>query len=256
MKTLSVEAGKFTSFASGRLGRSSNSPPQFGQTPDTIANLEAQLGVTLFERVGHYPQLTAQGKSLLDDARDVITSAEALKAKARNLSAGLEPGLSVVIDVMFPRPCFTDALGSFKEQFPSTPLTLHVEALGRVAQLVLDGECSLGVTGTLPYLPPGLAAGRLFSEEVVTVVAPASTLASVPGPVALRDLQEATQLVLTDRSLLTSGVDYGVQGRNIWRLVDLGAKRALLRAGLGWGAHAALAGRAGPGNGPTDTHGA
>jgi len=189
----------------------------------------------LFERVGRYPQLTAQGKNLLDDARGVITSAEALKAKARNLSAGLEPELSVVIDVMFPQPCLTDALGSFKKQFPSTPLRLHVEALGRVAQLVLDGECSLGVTGTLPYLPPGLATERLFSEEVVSVVAPASTLASAPGPVALRDLQEATQLVLTDRSSLTSGVDYGVQGRNIWRLADLGAKHALLRAGLGWG---------------------
>lgn len=223
-----ADTGSFS--AAGRaIGRAQSVVSQ------TIANLEAQLGVTLFERVGRYPQLTAQGKNLLDDARGVITSAEALKAKARNLSAGLEPELSVVIDVMFPQPCLTDALGSFKEQFPSTPLRLHVEALGRVAQLVLDGECSLGVTGTLPYLPPGLTAERLFSEEVVTVVAPASTLASAPGPVALRDLQEATQLVLTDRSSLTSGVDYGVQGRNIWRLADLGAKHALLRAGLGWG---------------------
>ncbi|ALK33169.1 LysR family transcriptional regulator [Burkholderia plantarii] len=223
-----ADAGSFS--AAGRaIGRAQSVVSQ------TIANLEAQLGVALFERVGRYPQLTAQGKNLLDDARRVVMSADALKAKARNLSAGLEPELSIVIDVMFPQSCLTDALGSFKAQFPSTSLRLHVEALGRVAQLVLDGDCSLGVTGTLPFLPPGLAAERLFSEEIVTVVAPASPLASAPRPVALRDLQETTQLVLTDRSSLTSGVDYGVQGKNIWRLADLGAKHAFLRAGLGWG---------------------
>jgi len=31
----------------------------------TLANLEAQLGVPLFEREGRYPKLTEQGKALL-----------------------------------------------------------------------------------------------------------------------------------------------------------------------------------------------
>ncbi|WP_438451896.1 LysR substrate-binding domain-containing protein, partial [Listeria monocytogenes] len=109
--------------------------------------------------------------------RRVVLDADALKAKARSFSAGLEPELSIVVDVMFPQQCLTDALSSFKQRFPSTPLRLHVEALGRVAELVLNGQCSLGITGTLPFLPPGLAAERLFSEEMVTVVAPGSPLA-------------------------------------------------------------------------------
>lgn len=41
--------------------------------------------------------------------------------------------------------------------------------------------------------------------------------------------------MLSDRSSLTDGIDYGVQGKNIWRLADLGAKHAFLRAGTGWG---------------------
>lgn len=201
----------------------------------TIANLEAQLGVTLFERVGRYPRLTAHGENLLVDARRVVLDADALKAKARSFSAGLEPELSIVVDVMFPQQCLTDALSSFKQRFPSTPLRLHVEALGRVAELVLNGQCSLGITGTLPFLPPGLAAERLFSEEMVTVVAPGSPLAGKRGAIVFRELLNETQLVLTDRSILTHGVDFGVQGKNIWRLADLGAKHAFLRAGLGWG---------------------
>jgi DNA-binding transcriptional LysR family regulator len=201
----------------------------------SIANLEAQLGVALFERTGRYPQLTLQGGNLLGDARRVVADADRLRAKARSFSAGLEPELSIVVDVMFPQRCLTDALGGFKQHFASTPLRLNVEALGAVAQLVLDGHCSLGITGTLPFPPSTLAAERLFSEKMVTVVAPGSFLARKEGPISLREIQDETQLVLTDRSSLTSGTDYGVQGKNVWRLADLGAKHAFLRAGLGWG---------------------
>jgi DNA-binding transcriptional LysR family regulator len=48
-------------------------------------------------------------------------------------------------------------------------------------------------------------------------------------------LREHTQLVLSDRSKLTEGQDFGVFSPRTWRLGDLGAKHALLRAGLGWG---------------------
>jgi len=230
LRTFVAAADNGSFSAAGRaIGRAQSVVSQ------TIANLEAQLNVTLFERIGRYPKLTTQGKNLLADARRVVAGADALKAKARSFSAGLEPELSLVVDVMFPQQCLTDALGSFKARFPSTPLKLHVEALGRVAELVLNGQCSLGITGTLPFLPPGLTAEPLFSEQMVTVVAPGSPLAGRQAPVALRDLLVETQLVLTDRSSLTEGVDYGVQGENIWRLADLGAKHAFLRAGLGWG---------------------
>ena len=43
------------------------------------------------------------------------------------------------------------------------------------------------------------------------------------------------QLVLTDRSTLTEGQDFGVFADQTWRLGDLGAKHALLLAGIGWG---------------------
>jgi len=223
-----ADTGSFS--AAGRaLGRAQSVVSQ------AIANLEAQLGVTLFERGGRRPVLTSQGANLLDGARSVVLGADMLKARAKSLSEGLEATLSMVVDVMLPHPRLTAALAEFKQRFPSTPLHLHVEALGAVAQRVIDGECSLGVTGTLPFPPPTLVAEKLFSEELATVVAPESPLAAVEGPVPLRMVLDETQLVLTDRSRLTDGTDYGVQGRKLWRIADLGTKHAFLRAGLGWG---------------------
>ena len=43
------------------------------------------------------------------------------------------------------------------------------------------------------------------------------------------------QLILSDRSALTAGRQFGVVNPQGWRLADLGAKHAFLRAGLGWG---------------------
>jgi DNA-binding transcriptional LysR family regulator len=60
-------------------------------------------------------------------------------------------------------------------------------------------------------------------------------LASLKGPIPARVLARHRQLVLTDRSELSKGKDFGVFSANTWRLADLGAKHAFLRAGLGWG---------------------
>jgi DNA-binding transcriptional LysR family regulator len=60
-------------------------------------------------------------------------------------------------------------------------------------------------------------------------------LAAIDGPIDTQTLNEHVQLVLTDRSALTAGRDYGVLSGRTWRLADLGAKQSMLLAGLGWG---------------------
>jgi hypothetical protein len=56
-----------------------------------------------------------------------------------------------------------------------------------------------------------------------------------PEQRARRAPSSCVQLVLSDRSELTKGQDFGVIGVKSWRLADLGAKHALLLAGVGWG---------------------
>lgn len=223
-----AEEGSFSA-AGRKLGRAQSVVSQ------TIANLEGQLGLPLFERSGRYPQLTPAARSLLAAARQIVRNADLLKASARRLSEGLEPFLSIVVDVMFPQRLLTEAVGDFKTAFPTTPLRLHVEALGAVADLVQNGQCSVGIMGTYPMIPPSLVSERLLSVEMVTVAAPGHPMAEMQGPIPLGVAEAATQLVLTDRSALTKGIDLGVQSKNTWRLSDLGAKHAFLVAGLGWG---------------------
>lgn len=223
-----ADEGSFSA-AGRKLGRSQSVVSQ------TLANLEGQLGVRLFDRTGRYPVLTKAGAALLADARSITRQVGSLKAKARAMGGGLEPELAVAIDVMFPITVFARAVQDFRDAFPDTPLRVEVEGLGAVLQPVLDGRCSFAVTGYLPEVPPDIVEEHLLVIQMVTVVAPGHPLARENMPIPREVLAGQVQLVLTDRSDLTKGRDFGVVARKPWHLADLGAKHVFLLSGLGWG---------------------
>src|SRR5260221_4898522 len=223
-----VDAGSFS--AAGRKLRRAQSV-----VSQTLANLEAQLGVKLFDRSARYPRLTEEGKSLLADARSVADNVDGFKARARAMREGLEPELSVVVDVMLPMEALTRAAAHSRKTYPHTPLRLYVEALGGVIKPVLDGDCSIGVIGSLPLVPEDLQSEALLNVPLVTVVRPSHHLARTRGVASASTIARHVQLVLTDRTVLSKGQSFGVLSPLTWRLSDLGAKHAFLKAGLGWG---------------------
>ncbi|MEX2693007.1 LysR family transcriptional regulator [Rhizobium mongolense] len=202
---------------------------------ETIANLEGQLAVTLFDRSGRYPRLTREGDVLLADARTVVGAVDCMKSRAKGIAGGLEPELAAVIDVFFPITAFAEVAHEFRVGFPVTPLRLYVEALGGVVQPVIDGRASFGLVGSLPTLPAGLLAERVTSVEFVMVAAANHPLASHSGMIPREILARHVQLVLTDRSDLSAGREFGIMSPSTWRLADLFAKHAFLVSGLGWG---------------------
>jgi DNA-binding transcriptional LysR family regulator len=201
----------------------------------TLANLEGQFGVKLFDRTRRRPALTPHGQVLLAHARTVLGDVDLLKAQARRLAGGLEPELSIVVEVMFPMATLTAAVTAFHTAFPLTPLRLYVEALGAVIQPVLDGRCTLAISGELTFVPPQFSKEPLLEVPLVHVTSPGHPLATYGRPIPSRELAKHIQLVLSDRSTLSKGKEFGVLSPRTWRLADLGAKHAFLRAGLGWG---------------------
>src|SRR5262245_34972714 len=201
----------------------------------SIANLESQLGVSLFDREStRKPQLTEAGRTVLSEARGVTNGINGLRARVRSLLQGLEAEIHLVLDVMLPACRIVDALKAFRAEFPTVSLSLYMEALGAVTQMVLDRKAAIGVCGPLDVDLPGLERVGVGSVELIPVAAPDHPLAragrNTPG--AGRD---HIQLVLTDRSPLADGHDRGVIGMQTWRLGDLGSKHMLLREGIGWG---------------------
>jgi DNA-binding transcriptional LysR family regulator len=223
-----VDEGSF-SRAARRLGRAV-SVISYG-----IANLEAQLGVSLFARQGsRRPELTDAGKALLAEARAVADDVDGLMAKVRSLHQGLEAELALAVDVMMPSTTLAAVLREFQRMFPTVFLRLHVEALGAVAALVLEQKAQLGIGGPVIVDHPELERVAVGEVGLVPVAAPSHPLAKLDR-IAPGATRQHLQLVLTDRSPLTEGRDFSVASPRTWRLADLGAKHALLLEGIGWG---------------------
>ena len=223
-----VDTGSFA--AAGRRLNRAVSVISYG-----ISNLEAQLGLTLFEREGtRKPQLTAAGRALLAEARGISLGIDRLRAKVKGLLDGLEAEIDLAVDVMLPADRLGKVLRAFAAEFPTVQLRLHVEALGAITEMVLDRKAIVGISGPLAAGVEGVecvAAGAIVMVPVAAPDHPVGRMERIP-PVAGRDY---TQLVLTDRSRFTEGQDYSVMSPTTWRLADLGAKHALLREGVGWG---------------------
>ena len=200
-----------------------------------VSGLEEQIGVLLFDRSGRFPKLTPEGVLLLADARSIVSGVNTLKARAKLMAAGLEAELSVVVDVFFPTYVISATVKAFAEQFPFTPLRLFVEGLGAGYQPVLDGRCSLGILGALPVAFPSLVSERLGEIPLVVVASASHPLARFDGRIPRQELAKHVQLVLTDRSELMAGRDYGVMSPSTWRLADLSTKYAFLKDCVGWG---------------------
>src|ERR1700726_4631476 len=202
---------------------------------ETISNLEEQIGVRLFDRSGRYPKLTPAGLAVLGDARSIITGVDLLKARAKGMSVGLEPELSVVIDVFYPIDAITQVAKEFRQKYPGVPLRIYVEALGGAIQPILDGRCSIGIIGSLPVIPDTLSNERLPGIAFFMVAAHDHPLSSYKGKIPKEVLGKHTQIVLTDKSELSAGREFGVMSPATWRLADLFAKHHFLLNGLGWG---------------------
>ncbi len=222
-----VESGSFSA-AARKLHRAQSAISY------AIANLERVLGVTLFDRSARTPMLTPAGLGLLADARAIATRVDSLEARAKALSTGIEPVVSIAVDMMVPIDPLARRLAEFARVFPHVSLLVHVETLGAVAQRVVDRVCGAGISGVLPRFPDELVARPMGRIEVAHVVAADHPLAREEQPIPLAIVHEHIQLVLTDRSTPTVGADSALRGR-VWRVADLGTQHAFLRKGLGWG---------------------
>jgi DNA-binding transcriptional LysR family regulator len=223
-----VETGSFTA-AARRLRRAVSAISY------AIATLEQQLGIELFDReAARTPVLTEAGAAVLAKAHVVAVGVDDLRASVRSLLGGIEAEVTLVVDVMLPSTRLVDAVQAFEANFPAVKLRLHVEALGAVAQVVRNGMAMVGIGGGVLATEPELEMIHVGEVAMIPVAAPHHPLA-LARPVQAGAARRYRQLILTVRTPFSEGPEVGVFAADGWRLADLGAKHALLLAGVGWG---------------------
>lgn len=198
-----------------------------------MANLEAELGVAVWDRSTKVPKLTEAGRAVLAAARRVLGEVDSLRRLTAGMANGLEASVSLCVDALFPLGVLVDLCVDFAQAFPTVDLRVDTQVLSAVSARVLAGAATLGVAGE-HGLVQGLERKVLAPIRMIPVAGPEHPLASVRGAIPTAMLRDTVQVVLSERS--EAGVaDQGVLSPRTWRVADLYTKHALLRAGLGWG---------------------
>lgn len=200
-----------------------------------IANLEAELGVAVFDRTGHRPVLTAEGRALLEDVRAILLHVDRLKGRARGFNDGVEIALSLVADPLFPMTRLTEALREMHTRFASVRVTLSIESLGAPLTAVKAGGADLAISVGDEFRDPEIELEAVGAVAMLAVAAADHPLAGRAEAVTVADMAGHLQIVISDPTTWSEGSDYGVLSPETWRVQSQAAKHDLIAAGVGWG---------------------
>lgn len=203
----------------------------------TVNKLESDLGLLLFDRSGKRAQLTAAGRELLNQGRELLRSAEQLESRVKRIAQGWEPQLTIALDAILPIEQFFPLISEFDALVCGTRLRFLHELLDGTWDALIDRRADLAVAA--PGEPPagyGLSSVALGRVPFVYALAPFHPLASAPEPLSDRLIARYRAIVAADSSRRLPGRTLGLQPNQDTLIVpSLGAKLAAQIQGLGVG---------------------
>lgn len=140
-----------------------------------IRALEADLGVTLFERSSRGTTLTAAGSAIRDDTRALLRGAQTLRRRARRSARSTD---QVAIGFM-PGILLTTFVRALRRRFPDLAVDVVRTSWDDQVDVVHDGRADLSFV-RLPIQRRGLDVVPLYSEPRVAVLSRDHPLATEP----------------------------------------------------------------------------
>jgi DNA-binding transcriptional LysR family regulator len=201
----------------------------------TVAKLEEDLGVQLFERSGPKAWPTEAGRELLREGRHLLQAAQELEQRVRRVASGWEADLGIAVDSVFPGWLLEPDIRAFCETAPNTRLRLQRDALSGAWEALLDRRADLVIAAGEGPSGAGYVAEPLGKVGFVFAVAPSHPLAAL-GKVSSADLSMHRAIAVGDtaRRLLPRTVGL-LSGRDVLTVADMHDKYLFQLSGLGYG---------------------
>ncbi|MEC3978222.1 LysR family transcriptional regulator [Amycolatopsis sp. H20-H5] len=151
-----------------------------------VHRLEADLGVTLFDRIPSGVELTEAGRTLYDDARSLLEQADRLETRVRSAAGRATLTVGSLADT-------AELVGGriasvFRQRHPHVSVRIHEADLADPSAGLRAGLVDVALT-RLPFQDTGLRSHVLHVEPVGLVVRDDDPLAGQPS-VRLADLPD------------------------------------------------------------------
>ncbi|QIZ75814.1 LysR family transcriptional regulator [Ferrimonas lipolytica] len=221
-----AQAGSFSA-AARRLGKAQSVVSQ------AIANLEIDLGQTLFDRSSRKPTLTPHGQILLQQAQAVMQQAQDLQATAAALTPETEPSLTIALDQALTLPSLYQLIQRFSQRFHATELVLEICQSNQIPPLVRQGRAHIGLMLTGQDMPAGVNLGLLGQLPFYAVASPLHPLAQLQS-VSRSEITLHRQLITKNSNNKAVEQLQPISPKVYWSN-DFEALKQLAIANLGWG---------------------
>ena len=163
-----------------------------------IAQLEAELGTPLFDRVGKTVRLTDAGQTFLGYARTLLETAQQAQAAlqpAQQVRGSLRIALADSVCSTF----LPELLQRYHARCPQVELVLHTASTDEMLQLLSTNQVDLVYTLDQPLLQPALVLAADVPEPVCFIAPPQHPLAQ--ESVLPLDILPRQEFLLTERGM-------------------------------------------------------
>lgn len=201
-----------------------------------IAQLEEELGVRLFDRVGRQIRLNHYGEALLKRVERASQELEQAQREIGDLASGVEGFIKLTIHAG--TQLLPDLLSTFRHQYPRISFRVSQRNAPEAFEQLQRGEINLCITCP-PSQRPGFVSVPLVTEEIILAVPPDHRLAQREH-VSLREVSDDAFISLkpgynlrniSDALMRQAGLDFrfAFEGDNPAVIPNL------IRTGLGIG---------------------
>lgn len=222
---LVVQSGSFSA-AARRLRKAQST------VSTTIANLEIELGLELFDRSTKSPSLTPEGRTYLEAAESLLRQCQDLEELANTLSLGLESRLDILVDDAVPTALVDNALKAMSREYPQIRLNLLRPVAEPGLNFLTGGRADLGLIPASGHYGPEISFRRLGDISLANVAPADHPLAGRPA-VGFAQLHGFRQIVYAPHEGELPTGEYLSSGKS-WSVNSYSLLLRLLKKGLGW----------------------
>lgn len=220
-----IETGSFSA-AARKLGKVPSAVSM------SIANLEIDLNLTLFDRKGREPIPTDEARVLYEKTSQLLIEMNQWKQHAHALSTGLEANLTIVIVSELLHTNWTDYICLLENRFPDLQINIVSAPQEDALQMLLDGSAQLALMFERENLDNREQFVELKREALIPVISNNHPLAS--------QNQVTYEQILTTRQIVVASRDETLKpellfSKHYWRTDNHHSACLMILRNLGWG---------------------
>ena len=219
-----------------QTGSFSAAARKLGKVPSaismSIANLEIDLDIKLFNRAGREPVPTAQAITLFEKTEQLLIEMNQWKQHALALSSGLESALNIVVVSELLHTHWTDYIAALEKQFPELQINIFTAPQEDAQKMLVNGTAQFALMFEREQLESNEQFIELKRQALVPVASKDYLLAQYPK-ISFEQILQSRQIVVAsrDRSIKPELL----YSKNYWRTDNHHSACAMILQNLGWG---------------------